>query len=349
MIKEKKYYDELSVFRGLIIVWVVIGHSLNSDIGGLFSQYFKAYAYSFHMPAFFMLSGFLTASKISTARTVKSRANLIKSRFLRLIVPYLFFTAVSYVLKFFLEEYAYNELEKNPLNILVNVVLGLNNPNGGIWFLYTLFMISVIFTIVNFIPDWALFVIFLGLKIATFFTDYTLPVVTSVCLYGVFFSTGILFSKSYNKLSGKFINRLKFEKKIIIFVITALLFVTSLPLTYLLMMHKQDYFQKIFAFTVCIFNIITWYFIAQSIDCISSLKKVFMAVGDYGMDIYMIGYYVQITIRVICASMLGIPYAIYSILLFVLGLVVPIPISKYIVRKVPLFRKLVLGDFSKKE
>ena len=62
-------------------------------------------------------------------------------------------------------------------------------------------------------------------------------------------------------------------------------------------------------------------------------EKLWMLFGDYGMDIYMIGYYVQQAIFVVFGKILGISYPIYGWLMFIFGLITPIVISKYIVRK----------------
>ncbi|MGN1328121.1 MAG: acyltransferase family protein [Eubacterium sp.] len=349
----KKYYSELNIFRALIIVWVVIGHSLDSELGGFFSQLFKSYAYSFHMNAFFVLSGFLFASKLGKTKKVKDKAILVKDRFLRLIIPYLFFTVVSYVLKLFLEGYAYNSLEKNPKTLLFDILTGINNPNGGIWFLHTLFVISVIFVIINFLPDWVVFVFSLGLKCLTLFLDFDTPVILNICLHSVFFSAGVLLYKNYDKITEKFnavfLKNVNSDNKqpTALYIFTLILVTASVVLCYFLLKCNDSYLSNIYKLIVCIFNIATWYFVAQSLNNTNRIKKLLMCVGNYGMDIYMIGYYVQITLRVILLSMLGVPYVIYSIIIFILGLVLPIPISKYIVRKFKITRALVLGDFKK--
>jgi fucose 4-O-acetylase-like acetyltransferase len=74
--------------------------------------------YSFHMPAFFMLSGYVYSAKP------------LAKRVHRLLVPYAAFVAISMILGFGWSDqpaYAY--------------VLG---PNPGVWFLYTLFECMVI-------------------------------------------------------------------------------------------------------------------------------------------------------------------------------------------------------------
>lgn len=41
-------------------------------------------------------------------------------------------------------------------------------------------------------------------------------------------------------------------------------------------------------------------------------EKLWMLLGDYGMDIYMIGYYVQQAIYVVFGKVLGVTYPVYG-------------------------------------
>lgn len=154
MENKKKYYGELNIFRGLIIIWVIIGHSFVGD--NTFFGHLTIYAYTFHMASFFILSGILFAPKIKKVNNFKDGFSVILGRFKRLIVPYLFFSLVSYVLKYFFKSYAYNELSTG-LDIIHDIVFGVNNPNGGIWFLHNLFIFCLFAVILKFIPSIFLF------------------------------------------------------------------------------------------------------------------------------------------------------------------------------------------------
>lgn len=68
----------LDVYRGVLILFVLLGHTANIP------ESLKVFIYSFHMPAFFILSGYLfNQSKPASLRLV----NEIKTSFVRLIVP----------------------------------------------------------------------------------------------------------------------------------------------------------------------------------------------------------------------------------------------------------------------
>lgn len=341
---EKKYYEELNILRGLIIVWVVIGHSFVSE--NTFFGFLTNYAYSFHMSAFFALSGLLFYSKIKKIKTIKDVGSTILDRFKRLIVPYLFFTFISYLLKYFLESYAYNKLSNN---IFIDVLLGENNPNGGIWFLHSLFILSVVAVLAYKIPSAAMLIITIILKITISILDFSIPIVTSFCEYSVFFFAGIFISKYYDNIScylRKVCENVK-KKRILIFG-SVLSLIISFTLTYYLKLYNKNT-HNLILFILAVFNILVWYFIAFWLSNTKKAKKAPELFGKYGMDIYMFGYYIQIAIRVVLGTMLGTPYILYSFLMCVLGLSLPIPISKYIVRKIKLAKMLMLGEFSKKE
>ena len=57
-----KRIEWIDIARGFAILFVIIGHSL----GNYFSSYFANLIYVFHMPIFFVLSGYLYKRKNKT-------------------------------------------------------------------------------------------------------------------------------------------------------------------------------------------------------------------------------------------------------------------------------------------
>ena len=340
--KKKKYYDELNIFRAIVIIWVVIGHSFDAK-GDLFG-FLHFYAYTFHMKAFFILSGILFASALVRISGIKDAGRLVISRFKRLMVPYFFFTAVSYVLKLFLERYAKNDLSSN---ILFDALTGRNNPNGGIWFLFALFWISLLAIALCKLPPWLNLIITLclfTLKTLTVYLDY--PIVRYIAEYAVFFFLGIFLAKYYDKIS-EFFKRLFESRKALCIALSLFAFALSVIVTSLY--FKGTIAFKYFGIILIFYNTLCAYFLSLCILEATAVKRAFMCIGNYGMDIYMIGYYVQITLRVVLMSMLSLPYLAYALPMCIFGLLLPIPISKYFVRKFRITRALMLGNFKKEK
>jgi len=340
----KKYYDELNIFRALIIIWVTLGHSTDYVAAYPFSGFLKDYAYSFHMCAFFVLSGILIAKKLRAIQSFKDAGKLALNRLERLIVPYLFFSVVSYVLKFFLEKYAFNAITENPVK---DVLLGVNNPNGGIWFLHTLFVLSMVGILLCKVPDYITLMIMAGLKIATLFVDipyFGFAPLGNIYQYGFYFFLGVFLYRYYDGISS-FLQPFFQKKRVITFGVSLLALVDTFAVFYVI--RIQHAYTPVVRFLLSVAHILVWYLLAHCINLIRPAKKGLMVVGNYGMDIYMLGYYVQTAVRVVFGTILGMPFLFFTSLMFILGLLLPIPISKFIVRKVRVLRMLMLGDFSK--
>ncbi|MBP3223006.1 MAG: acyltransferase family protein [Actinomycetaceae bacterium] len=84
--KYKKRFDWLDISKGIAILAVIFGHTLENDSFG------RAIFYSFHMPLFFILAGF-------TFR-VKPRKDVIKSTFFTLGLPYILMAFLGMVRNF---------------------------------------------------------------------------------------------------------------------------------------------------------------------------------------------------------------------------------------------------------
>lgn len=344
MKSNKKYYEELNIFRGIVIIWVVIGHSFVGD--DTFFGHLNTYAYTFHMSSFFILSGILFAPKLEKISGFKDGVSVAFGRFKRLIIPYLFFTLVSYILKIFFNEYAYNE-QSYGWNIVHDVLFGVNNPNGGIWFLHNLFILSLFAIILKFIPSVVMLLLSSVLYAVNFFININSDF-SSLIGSAPFFFFGIFVSSYYDKISQYILSLMESPKKKLIYFSCVALALLSFAVFSVYVDYSLSKITPAFKLIPCIVNILFWYVLSVCLTSTEKLKKPINCIGNYGMDIYMIGYYIQISIRVILGSILGIPYIFYSICMFVFGLVLPIPISKYIVRKIPLLKILALGDFSKK-
>lgn len=76
-------FDWIDITKGIAIILMVVGHS---SIPASFSRYI----WSFHMPLFFVISGFLY-----DADKYKRLESLIKRRIQTLIVPYVFFSIIA--------------------------------------------------------------------------------------------------------------------------------------------------------------------------------------------------------------------------------------------------------------
>ena len=140
MIKEKTRESWVDVVKGLAILFVVIGHVVTSYRNSRLLTEAKAFnficdfLYAFHMPLFFVISGYLSG------RSQKTRA--IKIAIVRKCitygVPYIVFSVLAVSLNFVASAVVNTQLSIKDLLLIVVY------PISSLWFIYALLIISVI-------------------------------------------------------------------------------------------------------------------------------------------------------------------------------------------------------------
>lgn len=113
---EKKRIRWVDIAKGLGIVLVIFGHTYRNNPPLI-------WLYSFHMPLFFFISGWL--AKDNLLKEGKNQAYIFK-KFLTLIIPYLLFSLLNYVYWIVIE------------------IHFRNYNQGPIWFLVSLFVVEII-------------------------------------------------------------------------------------------------------------------------------------------------------------------------------------------------------------
>ena len=134
----------IDIAKGIGIVLVVLGHCIpdaTSPTGISVPAYrwLHDVIYSFHMPLFFFLAGFMVSRQKMLVRTQKP-LDLVRKRISRLLVPYIFVGLCYAPFKMLLSRFANKPYD---ISTLWQMVLGIN-PDGELWFLYALFVITVI-------------------------------------------------------------------------------------------------------------------------------------------------------------------------------------------------------------
>lgn len=141
---------EFDILKGLLIVLVVIGHAISTDTPLHHTIFW------FHMPAFFMISGYFTSEP-------RSMKDLLTKKTIRLVLPYLFWSILLFVLYW----------PENPLKNIVRILFGGGNNTTiysyPFWFVNALFIASIIFSAM--------------LSIKHKYTDYILLCVGIVCYF----------------------------------------------------------------------------------------------------------------------------------------------------------------------
>ena len=121
----------IDVVKGLLIMSVILGHCIQETLKvrelGFDDNFWRNLIYSFHMPAFMAMSGYVAyrPDRINGG----GKLYLIAKRFRQLIIPFILWSIPLFLIC------------KNVDNLWDYVLY----PNNGFWFLWALFFIIVVF------------------------------------------------------------------------------------------------------------------------------------------------------------------------------------------------------------
>ena len=160
------YLDMVRGFATFLVIW---GHAI--QYGGSEADFFEnklfIYIYSFHMPVFLLISGFLFSKSIHR----RNFADNLKNKTLRIAVPAVVWGCIYCLVKWGVETVLGNPSAGFSLSLCVEEI-------GNIWFLWTIFMCMVAVMIADKIGKDRFFLPMLVLCMIAFyflpFRDYTL-------------------------------------------------------------------------------------------------------------------------------------------------------------------------------
>lgn len=127
--------------KGIAMILVILGHELQPFFEELGSPV-VVFIYSFHMPLFFLITGFLFSNK----NLQKNFASYSKIKLKRLILPYFIYQIISILFingftYLTTHQFRYNLIETLQQLFYLNGTVGWNSP---LWFLVVLFFLELL-------------------------------------------------------------------------------------------------------------------------------------------------------------------------------------------------------------
>lgn len=302
----------MDIAKGIAIILVVIGHAIPdaSTHNGIASPGLKIIydmIYSFHMPLFFLISGYFVNTLISKTTMLIS----IKKKFQRLLFPYIFVGLCYAPCKLLLSRFANDPFH---LSNLWKMLIGIN-PDGELWFLYSLFVIST-FSYLMRVKVGKLWIICSGIIGGG---TLCLPVVISNVLFFQFFFFFGIYLKQNNP---NWIQNISKGIFIVCFLLWGLL---NIPYHYGSVLPVK-LFTGIFG-SICIL-----YLSNRLEDSSSLIVKGLEVAGKYCMEIYILSDIVKIPLRILFWSKLHMYYLAF-IACSIMDVILPIIMKQYIIRR----------------
>lgn len=137
-----KRYIYIDKIKGLAILLIVLGHIIlwNGNEG----NYISNYIYTFHVPIFFIISGFLYYSKRDMIFQ-KSNKEIFIEKSKKILYPYFTFSVICVVYLVIRAILNYQSIS-SIVKVIINIIFFFGY--GPLWFLPTLFIAEIIFYII---------------------------------------------------------------------------------------------------------------------------------------------------------------------------------------------------------
>jgi len=207
-----KHNEDLDFLRGIGIIFVVLGHCFTTAIVAKYNiiGMGKDIIYTFHMPLFFIVSGYLQGLKPYKLEQLKKFSG---RQMQKLLFPYFTWSILLYVFYFVLnkmEIVTINEnITLNPISLILDIFSFKVVTGNVLWFVYILFLLSIVsYFIHSFINNrtinvlFVLVVFFLGIAANSYLQD-ELFVLKRFLVMWIYYEIGVFIGKYIDDISFK--------------------------------------------------------------------------------------------------------------------------------------------------
>lgn len=284
-VDQKIRISYLDALKGFSILCVVVGHVAEGylDVGaypessGLLYNIFNL-IYAFHMPLFMMISGYLYYTAYFDDKGKPDRKR-IYHQMCNLVAVYVIFS-VAFILFHILSDIFIKKAAHSDLTLL-NIVLIWVQPISVYWYLYTLTLFYLIFSIKQLteVNRWVLLSIFIATAICGQIVSIPWFTASKTLYHALFFFIGIAGKKYKNWIIG--------NKQI-----TLVIFLVAVGMGVLVWNKERDtskYANRIFILSIVValgVSLALWY-IFEHINFIGN-RRILRLCGKYSLEIYVI-------------------------------------------------------------
>lgn len=293
----KERYEELDIMKGIGIILVYLGHSFNLcelEWNKEF-EYLYGTIYSFHMPLFFFISGLLS-NKDKKLELKKFYIGKVK----RLLIPYLFINLID-----FFSRMMFPKVVNSNFSGLKEVLFYGTKIS---WFVYTLFIIFMIFPFLDkyilkkdkYYLFGLLLIILNYLKI---FENIEIFSLNAIIIFYIYFYLGYIIKPIY---SEKIKFKIKKEKKILFILNIIFLF------------FSYRYFEKTYLTRVIFatLGILIALNVVLRIKENTVVYKFFYFLGINSLTFYLMEGFITVVYRVVLLKIISVDHSYLLVSIF---------------------------------
>ncbi len=320
---EKGYYENADALRGIAIILVVLAHAIILYPINLheiaWCNYLFAWVTPVHLPLFFMISGFCYVHKQNYGKYLLNKCR-------RILIPFVAVSAADMVLRF-----CFQSMVNRPRSISESLTFILLY-GGDYWFLYTMFLIFLIFPpLYKFVIEKEKIGIYGGhalwflLAAAAVFIDLpTLFTIDKIVYYMLFFMTGVLLRRRIEMGKQKPFSELKTGKRLACFFPCLVLWSVLVYIRIAIV----DFIgcEVLIAFV----GAVTLYFFVLLLN----RKKHLVYIGKYTLQIFMMSGFVLVLSRKLIVDIVHVKNAAVIIgFNLIFDLYIPLVITVFVIKR----------------
>lgn len=324
---------KISFLQTFGIILVVLGHTEKNGT----SFFIRDLIYSFHMPLFIFISGYLlkftTEGKIGD---IQLNIFIIK-KCKRLIIPYILISSLAYIPKYLLGKFAVRPLELSIKDYIFNMLYPWDNPIIFFWFLPTIFLI-ILFTVVLYrvLKNKTEIILLLALVInivSSKFLDIRFLNINGGLNYLIFFILGIYYLENENKF-----DRIFQKRNTSVFIITFIILIINTVIVFPTI--------KVLYIFIAVIGII--FSLSCSSIYLNSGYSFLERLKGKSFSIYLFSWFPQVFVRILGYQILNLSMTIVIPISLIMGIYIPVLINlfiKNIIQKYPKakFLKYIFG------
>lgn len=314
---EKKRINWLLILQGWAMLWVVIGHSFLGVFlhGPEWENLLCKIAYSFHMPLFMFVSGwlfYLTRLKtqgLNGGEVKWSFGQILKDKALRLLLPGFVFSVVAFALKIAFPGEMSRQVGLSVHDIIHQYLYPYDNPMRELWFIATLYWFFILTPFWSFVlkREWTTWLAVLVLVALHFLHPRTgFLCIGRVFEYAIWFYLGLVISKT------DFVEKVLNKHIWILLAIGIAVYLAG---------------EFTIRFIITVGGITLSFALAFIAD--KYIPKLFFSFRNYTYQIFLMGIFAQMLIKILFKHV-NWPYFPTYLLCIAVGLYVPVVVSKII-------------------
>lgn len=301
----------LLILQGWAMLWVVIGHAPLGEAGAgpAWENVLYALAYSFHMPLFMTVSGWLFYRTRLQDPDRWSYGRIVRDKALRLLLPGLVFSLVAFAVKIAFPGEVERQVSLSLGDILHAYLYPNDNPLRELWFIATLFGFFLLTPLWRLLlrKPWTMAVSALALAVLHYLHPGSgLLCIDKLCEYAIWFFLGLLLSKT------NAVAQLCEKQPWWTLVAGAALYAAGLWID---------------AAVVTLGGIVFSFALALVLDRV--LPRIFFSFRNYTYQIFLMGIFAQMAVKILYRHA-ALPYFPVWILCVAAGIYIPVLVAKVI-------------------